>query len=500
MADISYLNSISPHKKKFQTPAMKIPVIFHASENLLPDEETFDKLEKLACDERMFHHIAAMSDVHSKKGRKVPTGTVAASKNFLFPQINDTAPNCGMRFLKTGLDENNIAPEKINELFKELVKTVPTKKYFGEKIPYSLSLEICKNGIAPVAQYLKTKTKDEVENTYKGGNIFGDEHVSNREIFDVIPKLFLRIGSKRLGILGAAGNHFLDLMKIAEIKDPATAQKFGIYPGQYIFLIHTGSGLMGQYVSYMFTPKIKEHRSQKFMLELGKMTFDSQLKKVYEHLHQKVKNHQAKEEFFGYDDQSMEGRMFWRAYQAAANFGFANRTIITHNIQKSMEKVLGSEIGMDLLYDTPHISIERENHFGEDVWLHRNGSVRANGKEKMKDHPIFGATGEPIFIPSSMTTSAYIGVGTDENESAFFSAPHGTGRRKESEADIPKNKKALFKKVESRNVKLYNAASKGVILQDSAYYKDVEEVIGGMEENKIIKVVAKMDPIAVLMY
>jgi len=118
----------------------------------------------------------------------------------------------------------------------------------------------------------------------------------------------------------------------------------------------------------------------------------------------------------------------------------------------------------------------------------------------MKGHPIFGTTGEPVFIPSSMTTPAYIGVGTDENESTFFSAPHGTGRRKISRIDTPKDKKELFKKVESTNVKLYNAASKGVIFQDSAYYKDVEEVISGMTENKIIKVVAKMQPVAALMY
>ena len=50
------------------------------------------------------------------------------------------------------------------------------------------------------------------------------------------------------------------------------------------------------------------------------------------------------------------------------------------------------------------------------------------------------------------------------------------------------------------NVRLYNAKSRGVVLQDGAYYKDVEEVIEGLEENKIINVVAKMEPVAVLMY
>ncbi|MDO8529376.1 MAG: RtcB family protein [bacterium] len=433
------LTSISNHKKEFRTPTMKVPVIFHASENLLPDDETFEKLEKLAQDERIFDHIAAMSDVHSKKGRKVPTGTVAASKNYLFPQINDTAPNCGMRLVKTELNKENTPPEKIDELFKKLVKAVPTKKYFGAEVPYPLALEISKSGISPIIEHFKTQTKNEIENSYKYGNIFGDEKVNNREILDVIPKLFLKIGSKRLGILGAAGNHFLDLMEITDIKDEIIAQKFGLQKGQYVFLIHTGSGLLGQYISYMFTPKIKEHRSQKMMLSLGRLTFNGQLKKVYDHLFQKIKAHQKKDELFGYEEKSLEGRMFLRAYRAAANFGFANRTIITDQIEKTARDIFGHNIGLDLLYDTPHISIEEENHSGESVWVHRNGAVRATGPSGMEDHPIFGVTGEPVFIPSSMTTPAYIGVGTDENISTFFSAGHGTGRRRNAENDKPKN-------------------------------------------------------------
>ena len=54
--------------------------------------------------------------------------------------------------------------------------------------------------------------------------------------------------------------------------------------------------------------------------------------------------------------------------------------------------------------------------------------------------------------------------------------------------------------MDASHVKLYNAKSKGVIMQDSAYYKDIEEVIAGMEENKMVDVVAKMQPVAVLMY
>ncbi|HCP08456.1 MAG TPA: hypothetical protein DIT25_01505, partial [Candidatus Moranbacteria bacterium] len=136
---------------------------------------------------------------------------------------------------------------------------------------------------------------------------------------------------------------------------------------------------------------------------------------------------------------------------------------------------------------------------GKDVWVHRNGTVRANGPARMI-HPLFSQTGEPVFIPSSMSTPAYICAGTDENDSTFFSASHGTGRRKDPQTDAVHDKDALMKKMESSNVKLFNAKSKGVVMQDRGYYKDVEEVINGMEENKIVKVVAKMEPVAVLMY
>src|SRR5665647_1925093 len=114
-------------------------------------------------------------------------------------------------------------------------------------------------------------------------------------------------------------------MKISEIKNTEIAEKFGLKTGQYVFLIHTGSGLMGQYSSYMYTPKKKEHLSQRIILKLGTTFFGSQMKKVYQNLSKKIANHKGEEGFFGYEDTSMEGRMFFAAHRASANFGFANR-------------------------------------------------------------------------------------------------------------------------------------------------------------------------------
>ncbi len=494
------VKDINAHKKEFQLPDMKVPVIFHTGQELLPNDHTFEQLENLAKDDRLFHHIAAMSDVHPKKGRKNPTGTAIASQNILMPQINDTAPNCGMRFLKTDLNEENLSEEQISDIFRQLVEAVPTKKYFGTTISHQMALDVARFGSKPLLDHFQIRTKNELENTYANGNLFRDQKISQKDILDCVPSLFFHIGKYRLGILGAAGNHFLDLMKITEIKDEKLAEKLGVKKGQYIFLLHTGSGLLGQYASYMYTPKKKEHLSQQIILKLGTTLFSSQKKRIYERVSQKLKEYKNRDEFLGYDENNLEGQMFLVAHKTAANFGFANRTILTDQIDRTLEKVLGRQVELDLLYDNTHISIEKENHFGQDVWIHRNGAVRANGPSRMKDHSLFSQTGEPVFIPSSMSTPAYLGVGTDNNESTFFSAGHGTGRRAEAQKDRAADKKELFEKMEKSQVKLFNAKSKGVINQDSAYYKDVEEVISGMQDNQIIKLAAKMQPVAVLMY
>src|SRR4030043_1064409 len=168
------IKSLSNHKKQFQTDKMKVPAILHVSEDLMPNAATLKEIEQTAASGYVFHHFAAMSDVHSKKGRKNPAGTVVPTKNYFLPQINDTAPNCGMRFLKTSLTDEDLSSENIDKLFNALLKPIPTKAYVGTPIPYSLVMDICRKGIEPVTKYFQTRTKHEIENTCKNGNLSED--------------------------------------------------------------------------------------------------------------------------------------------------------------------------------------------------------------------------------------------------------------------------------------------------------------------------------------
>jgi tRNA-splicing ligase RtcB len=497
---LNYKNSIqkiSEHKQQFQTKKMKVPADFFMSEELLPEEKTFQQVEDITSNPEVSGY-AAMPDICSKPGRKNAAGSTVVSDNYIFPQVNDSDPNCGMRLVKTDLNEENFSANQIKKLFKELVSVVPTKTLVGTKIPFNTVVDICRKGTSAIIEHLDIRTKNELLNTQNGGN-FLDREYSRQEIFDAVPKLYLYLAKYRLGLLGAAGNHYLDLMKITDLLDENMAKKFGLKKGQYLFMVHTGSGILGQYTMYTYTAKKREHLSQAIMTTLGSLTFQSRQKDIYRQMQKEIKKHKTDQALLKFKGNSAKGRLYMTARGAASNFGTANRATIIHNIDQAIQKMFGREAGMDLFYDMPHISVSQENHFDKDVWVHRGNTSRAFGPSQTK-HPIYGTTGEPLFVPSSMSTEAYIGVGTDQNTASFFSAPHGTGKGiNRTEKEI-QNKAELFAKMKEKNVQLYNAKSSIVINQDSARYKDVSKVITGVEANGIAHLVAKMQPVAVIMY
>ncbi|MDP2837839.1 MAG: RtcB family protein [Candidatus Moranbacteria bacterium] len=481
---------------------MKVPVVFHIGEKLMPEAETMHQLESVAGNGCIFHHVAAMADVHSKPGRKNATGTTVASEHFILPQINDSDPACGMRLVRLDLDDRNVTPEQIDQIFQAATKTVPTKQYVGTILPFRVILDICRLGIAPLIDYLGIKTKHEAENSIDRGNFF-PEPPTRRGIMNIIPPLFLFFAQFRSGIIGAAGNHFLDLMKVTEIVDPVVAEKFNLRMGQYILMVHCGSGILGQYTMYMFTAKKREHLSTAILMNLGRLLWFTPFKKTIATIAEKIRESDfgKKEPLITFDGGGQDGKLYMAARNACSNFAHANRATITHNFLQTAKKILGRPIEADLLYDMPHILVSQEEHYGKNVWVHRNGTSRAYGPSRMATHPLFKDTGEPAFIPTSMSTEAYLCVGQDGNDSSFYSCNHGAGKSTTTtDSVVPQSKAELDQKLAKKGVTLYNGRSSKVIEQDSSHYKRAEDVIESVMENNIVKPVVKLQPIAVIMY
>ncbi len=496
-----HITTKSPYRSTFHTPHMDVPAEFFMSQDLLPNAETFAKVEDIASNKNiLFRHTVAMPDVSSKPGRKNASGTTIVSEHHILPQVNDSDPNCGMRLVATSLSDDNTTPEELDRLFRTLVDVVPTKKFVGTYAPFRTIVDICRAGTRAAIDHFGITTADELTHSQSGGNFFGRE-MTAQDIFDAIPRLYLHFAQFRLGVIGAAGNHFVDLMKVTDIVDPATADLLGVRKGQYLFMIHTGSGILGQYTMYTHTAKKPEHLSQALMVALGRMTFRTRKRDVYAAMQQKVARHMHGDNaLLTYDGDGPDGELYMHARAAASNFGTANRAVITHNIATAVRDVLQRDAAMRLIYDMPHISIARERHFDTDVWVHRSNTSRELGPSGMQGHPVFGTTGEPAFIPSSMSTDAYICVGTDRNTDSFFSAPHGTGGGTNTDEQSITTKDELFAKMKEKGIALHNAKSSIVVNQDSARYKNIGRVIAGVEDNGIARVVATMRPVHVIMY
>jgi tRNA-splicing ligase RtcB len=112
-----------------------------------------------------------------------------------------------------------------------------------------------------------------------------------------------------------------------------------------------------------------------------------------------------------------------------------------------------------------HNYVERERHFGEDVWLTRKGAIRAG-------------RGELGIIPGSMGARSYIVRGTGSAES-FESCAHGAGRKMSRNA-AQKQFSVADLAVQTQGV--ICRKDKGVLDEIPGAYKNIDEVMANQSD------------------
>ncbi|MDX1766232.1 MAG: RtcB family protein [Candidatus Saccharimonadales bacterium] len=490
-------NLVTPPKAtKIKQAGMKLPVVSHTKIEGLPNKETMKTLQTLSKDDRLFSHIAALNDAHQKQDLGSPTGSTIASKNYVIPQLFDSAPNCGMRIIATDLMEKEVARQDLPEILKALSGVVPTNALFGKNLPRKVGIESFLHGSAPVDQYLGSTVENEVQNTQDHGNHFAhlpqEFHIKDKkDLHDVIAPLLVYLGKFRLGILGATSSHFVILMKVDKILDEDIAKQLGLAKDQYVLYMHTGSGIIGRFIGYMYSPQ-NRNRIQDLEYRITKFGYFS--KKYRSLIVEPLKNWDQSQPLLGYDVNSEAGLMAIKALLAAGNQGFANRTVLTHEMRQSLNDHLGRDVDFKLVYDAPHILLSREKHFGQSVWVHRNGSTRAYGPSSLEKGSAYQGVGEPGFFAPFENTYAYAGVGTDHNQSTFMSANHEIGKTDHIPPHIldslgsSKTLKQPLIKIAQNEVRTIEVKSRG-----QKYGKMIAEEIS---DNGILKLAVRMQPIA----
>ena len=202
---------------------------------------------------------------------------------------------------------------------------------------------------------------------------------------------------------------------------------------------------------------------------------------------------------------SPEGRAYFGAMAASANYAWANRQMITHAARKVFGKTFSIPYDeMPLIYDVAHNVAKIEEHTVDgksmNVCVHRKGATRAFGPGSPDLPGDLAGIGQPVIIPGSMGTSSYVLCGTQgAMDKTFGSTCHGAGR--------VMSRSAAKKKLSGKEVAA-DLLHKGIIVRahnDNAIadeapevYKPSAEVVQVVHDVGISRLVARLSPLGVI--
>jgi tRNA-splicing ligase RtcB len=200
---------------------------------------------------------------------------------------------------------------------------------------------------------------------------------------------------------------------------------------------------------------------------------------------------------------SPEGRHYLQSMAAAANFAFANRQMMTHQVREGFRKVLGKG-DIRVVYDVCHNIAKLEEHEVQrrrmKVLVHRKGATRALPPgHSLLPEGLRGA-GQPVLIPGSMGTSSYVLVGTEQAmKETFGSSCHGAGRAmSRTQAKRESTEGGVRKELKSKGILVRCDSKSGLTEEKPDAYKDVSQVVNVVEGAGIARKVAKLVPMAVM--
>lgn len=285
----------------------------------------------------------------------------------------------------------------------------------------------------------------------------------------------------QLGTLGA-GNHFIEVDRIAAIYDEGAANALGLFTGQVVVQIHCGSRGLGHQVC------------QDYVNVFQKVARDYNL-------------NLPDRELVAAPYTSDAGQEYAAAMAAAANFAFANRQVLAFHIRRSFAESLKgkvSDFDLDQVYDIAHNMAKLEEHqVGgglRRVLVHRKGATRAFGPNSPVLPDDLKPIGQPVLIPGSMGTMSFILVGTAGSmEQTFGSSCHGAGRvwsRHKAKKEV--RGEQLRAEMHARGIAVRAGSLSGLAEEAPQAYKDVSRVVEVVNQAGIGKKVARLEPMAVI--
>ena len=420
--------------------------------------------------------VIGMPDIHWGYG--FPIGGVAGfdvdKGGVISPGGVGFDVNCGVRLLRTNLLFEEVKGH-VGDLLASIFSSVPTG--LGREANVAVSRKDFFSLLAQGAQWVVGQGKGEKADLLcceEGGCMFDADA-------DVISKRAIERGRSQVGSLGA-GNHFLELQEVEDVFDEKAARTMGLFKGQLVVMIHTGSRGFGHQVCSDF---VKEMLSAMDRYRIS--VADKQL---------------ACAPFY-----SKEGQRYWKAMCCAANFAWANRQMLTHLVREAFERVFNEcwrSLGIGLVYDVAHniAKIERHKVGGSyrTLCVHRKGATRAFAPHTADLPEVYAEIGQPVLVPGNMGSRSYVLSGTRmAMEVSLGSCCHGAGRtlsRREALRQL--DYASVVSHLQGHGVNVMSHSRRTVVEEAPSAYKDISQVVDTVVRTGIGKLVASMRPVGVI--
>ena len=352
----------------------------------------------------IYKWLAAMPDCHLGKGATI--GSVIPTKKAIIPAAVGVDLGCGMVAAQTNLTADQL-PDNLAGIREAIERAVPHGRT---------------NRGGPGDRGSWGNIPNDIR--HRWNDYF---HEKFKTIISKHPKLGKGNTYNQLGTLGG-GNHFIEIC--LDEND------------RVWIMLHSGSRGVGNRIGVYFINKAKEEMEKWHIStpnrDLAYLTEGS--------------------EYF--DD-------YVEAVRWAQEFAYASRQIMLLRTLEALNDQFTIHVKLDAAkaINCHHNYVERENHYGENVWVTRKGAVRAR-------------EGDMGIIPGSMGAKSFIVRGKGNPES-FHSCSHGAGRtmsRTEAKKRITvEDHKKATAGVECRK-------DESVLDESPAAYKDIDAVMSAQTD------------------
>jgi tRNA-splicing ligase RtcB len=450
---------------------MRVAARIYADDRLweqISQDRTLDQLVNVATLPGVEAPALAMPDAH--EGYGFPVGGVAAFRErdgIISPGGVGYDINCGVRLLAADVPMARVRPT-LASLMHELSRRIPSGAGRGGALvlsPADLDRVLADGSRALLGRGLATP--EDLAHTEAGGALPTADP-------DAVSARARQRGHDQLGTLGS-GNHFVEVQEVETVFDEPAADAMGLRVGDCVVLIHTGSRGLGHQVCTDYV-----------------RTMDG----VMRQYDIRLPDRELACAPFG----SPEGRRYFAAMCAAANFAFANRQAISHGVRESVRAIVGSDVRLRLVYDVAHNMAKLEEHGHRRLVVHRKGATRAFGPSHPETPARYRGVGQPVLIPGSMGTASYVLVGTDEAlELSFGSCCHGAGRAMSRHAAKRfQSGQEVRRALEARGIVVRGAGNQELAEEAPHAYKDVDRVVDVVQRARLARQVARFVPVGVL--